>query len=250
MSNIYLTEKRAVLSVAEAKKANRAENRKSTKRLLYPIILIAAGIALILIWQFKGGQSTKTKSSVTSATKKQAIALFNEGNFKKAIPKLQVYVAGHPNDVKSHSVLAQSYWLAGNTNAALSQYLEIVKIQPNDADTRYRLGILYGLLKENKKSINNLKAAARINPKLAVFRAELAKAYARSGKYGQAIKSWRRALDLTPAGNSLYRAGIYTEIGNIYLLKKDKANAKSAYEEGLKIDAGNKYLQSQLEKVK
>ncbi len=250
MSDIYLTAAKAVFSVADIKRADRMEARKKTKQFIYLIIIIILVVAFILFWFLRSGQSTKTKSTVTVETKNKAVALFNKGDFKKAIPKLKVYVNEHPGDIKARSILAQSYWLDGNNKVALNQYLMIIKIKPDDADTYYRLGILYGSLKENKRSISSLKEAVRINPKLAVFQAELAKAYARSGKYDQAINGWRRALDLTPESNSSYRAGIYAEIGNLYLLKNDSGNAGSAYEEGLKIDGNNEYLKSQLNKVK
>lgn len=236
--------------MADVKRVDRVETRKQSKRFVYLLVISVVAVALILIWQFRSGPSVKTKSTATVATKKQAIALFNKGDFKKAIPKLKVYVDGHPGDTDARSVLAQSYWLDGKNKSALGQYLVIIKIKPNDAATHYRLGILYGLLKEDKKAISSLKEAARINPQLAVFQAELAKAYARGGNYDKAIGSWRQAFTLTPVGNAAYRAGIYAEIGNIYVLKHDVAKARNYYGEGLKLDGDNKYLKSQLDKVK
>lgn len=250
MPELDISNEKAVHNLAVTNRVERSNERKKGGRLIYLAIAGAAIIVvLIVIWAAKGRPSIVLKPATNADTKKQAVSLFNKGNFQKAIPKLKVYVDEHPSDAGARTVLAQSYWLNGKNKQALDQYLEIIKIKPDDADTLYRLGILYGLLKQNDKSIGSLEKAVKVNPRLAVFQAELAKAYARTGKYDQAVNHWQKALELTPESNATYRAGVLAEIGNDYVLKGDNAKAREAYTQGLTIEPGNAYLKSQLQKL-
>ena len=238
-----------VLTLAKEKRSERVSERKKRKSTIYFIIAGILVLALIIFLLTRGQSKSLIKPAATVKTKNQAVELFNKGDFKKAIPQLKVYVDEHPDDTGARTVLAQSYWLNGKNKEALAQYLEIIKIKPNDADTLYRLGILYGLLQQNNKAIGSLEKATKINPRLAVFQAELAKAYARGGKYDLAIGRWNKAMALTPASNKSYRANVFAEIGNLYVVRKDKAKAKEAYQQGLAIEPENTYLKSQLGKL-
>lgn len=247
MTDIDIMSKQSV-SVAEATKTKDKE-RKKIQTLLYVAILVGVVLMILFsLWVSFGGDKGQDKTT-TVATKREATTLFNEGNYKEAIPKLKVYVEEHPDDAEARAVLGQSYWLDGETDAALKQFQALLQVKPDDADTLYRLGILHGTLNNIDQSVKSLEKAVKIKPDQASYWAELAKAYTRVGKYDEAVDGWKKAFDLTLATNTSYRAGIMAEIGNVYLIKKENDKAVAAFNEGLAIDPDNALLKSQLVKL-
>lgn len=237
------------MSISKPDSQDANVGQDSIRRITYIGVVILILIVITIIIAVLGRTNEKKRPAATTATKDEAVASFNKGDFKKAIPKLKVYVSDHPGDFEARSVLAQSYWLDGRLKIAIGQYLKLNKARPKDADVLYRMGILYGQLKAEKKAVESLEKATKLRADQPVFLSELAKAYTRMSRYDRAVASWRRVLALTPENNVTLRANIFAEIGNVYVLKKDKVKAREAYNQGLAIEPQNEYLKKQLEMV-
>ncbi len=234
--------------VTRISKAGKDTENNIKKRLpqIAAVVALATIVAAILWLTLGRSGDGKVKLTTDASTVIEAEELFNRGNFKEAIPKLEVYVEEHPKDAEARSLFGQALWLKGNSEEAIDQFKAVLKETPDDVDTLYRLGVLYGQVGSDKESVDSLRTAVDIDPGQASSWAELAKAYTRVNKYDEAIDSWRRAFDLAAATNTSYKASIMAEIGNTFLIKKDEASAKNAYQEGLSIEPKNEFLKGQL----
>lgn len=222
-----------------------SERRPAIWLLLLAVVLFVA-LAAVLLVRMRGAEPSAPPT--TRATKQQATALYNKGDFKKALPKLQAYVKGHPADAESRSMLASSYWLSGKSKQALAEYLVLLKDTPEDAETLYKVGILYQQMRKPALSTSYLRKAVAANPKAPLFHVELAKALQREKKYAAAVAEWKEAIALSPA-NQKYQSLIYAQLGDTYLLSKDKAKAREAYDKAIELDDDNGYARQGLEKA-
>ncbi len=174
--------------------------------------------------------------------------MYEQGNYKQALPELLRLVDDDPRDAQARTMLASALWLDGKHEQALAQYRTLAEQNPEDADTRYRLGLLLRQWDKLDEAVVELEAAVEFRPDSALFLVELAKAYVKKGRYDEAIENWRTALDAYPT-DSPARSGIYAELGDTYVLMEESRRAREAYRAGLKIDPENSYLESQLEKI-
>ncbi len=241
--------------VEEVNSPKRSERKKySNKRsrdLVIPVgvvmfVVVATALAVILF--SNSSKKAKPKSTAKPSQKLEGIKLYNQGKVKEALPKLEAYVSGHPKDIEARDKLASSYWLTGKSKKALAEYLKILKLKPGDADTMYRLGILYRQLNDTKKVGFYLKKAVKEKPEVAIYRSELAKWYSSQRKYDKAIEQWNKVLELGP-DNNVYKANVYAELGDTYLLNNDVDQAREAFKKGLSLDSENQHLKTQLQKI-
>jgi len=216
-------------------RVNASERRPALWLLISAVVLFVV-LGAVLLARMKG--AGPTVPAATKATKQEATSLYNKGDFKKALPKFSAYVQGHPTDSGSRSMLASSYWLSGKPNQALSEFLLLLKDKPKDAETLYKVGILYQQMQKPALSTSYLRKAVAANSKTPLFRVELAKA----------LTQWKQAIALSPA-NQKYQSLIYAQLGDTYSLSKDKPKAKDSYGKALELDADNGYAQEQLKKL-
>jgi len=244
MSEIDISSE-SLADISEAKEDVSSSIKKRLPQIIGIVILVVIIATILLLTIGRNGDST-SELTTDASTLIEAEELFNRGNFKEAIPKLEVYVEEYPKDAEARSLYSQALWLKGDSKEAINQFKLVLKDVPDNVDTLYRLGILYAQVGKDNESLESLKKAVVINPDQASSQAELAKAYTRVNKYDEAIVSWRKAFNLSSPTNISYKASIMAEIGNTYLLKKDDENAKKAYQEGLSIEPENQFLKSQL----
>ena len=226
-------------------RVNASERRPALWLLISAVVLFVV-LGAVLLARMKG--AGPTVPAATKATKQEATSLYNKGDFKKALPKFSAYVQGHPTDSGSRSMLASSYWLSGKPNQALSEFLLLLKDKPKDAETLYKVGILYQQMQKPALSTSYLRKAVAANSKTPLFRVELAKALTREKQYAAAVTQWKQAIALSPA-NQKYQSLIYAQLGDTYSLSKDKPKAKDSYGKALELDADNGYAQEQLKKL-
>lgn len=118
-----------------------------------------------------------------------------------------------PNDIKSQRILADTYVVLGNYDAAEKVNKKIIDLEPNNVQYYVALGDLQ-LLKINKdagnkdemikKTINFYQKALSINPYTDAIYYKLATLYAENGNIDNALKNIALATKLKPK-SSLYR---------------------------------------------
>lgn len=220
-------------------------------------ILGLGALALVIVFivfravnQSEGPTTKKPVSKEITAEKSRETGLerFNKGQIKEAIPALERAVQSAKADTGTKTALALAYTATNKPQKAEAQYEAILKDQPKDAPTLYRLGILKQQLNRPEESVALLERAVNADPKTAQFRAELAKAYGLAGHKDKALSEWQRVLKLTPP-QDLYRATILAQMADIYLAQNQKEKAVSLYKDALAIDPANPYVKQQISRV-
>ncbi|WP_066381134.1 MULTISPECIES: tetratricopeptide repeat protein [unclassified Anabaena] len=87
---------------------------------------------------------------------------------------------------------------AGNTNEAEEILSELIKEQPDFAEAWNRRAFLYYSLGEYKKSLADCQMVIQINSVHFGALHGMGLCYAALGKYSQAIKAFKRALEIQP----------------------------------------------------
>lgn len=224
-------------------------NIKDLLKSKYAILLIfVVSIIFLFIFIFKPFEQTDLEKEQTKKIRQEIYSLYNTGKIKEVLPRLESFDEDNPDDVEMKTLLASSYWLIGKQKKALSVYEEILKIDSGNADTLYRLGILYRQLGKQELALENLQKA--VNEKLdnALFKSELAKQYELLKKYDLAINQWKAALKLLPQKTD-YQGSIWESIGGDYQNLGKLQDAKKAYETGLKFAPNSSSLKEKMSKL-
>jgi tetratricopeptide (TPR) repeat protein len=223
------------------------------KGVVTGVILLVVALALVFLVLYAWGLHEKSKPknilSREEVSKEKINLLYNQGKAKEVIPLLQVYLKKNRNDIQAQNMLASAYLLVGDIKRATRRYQLILKLKPGDSDTLYRLGILYREQGLPGEAIVYLKKAIEVAPAVPLYQAELARALTATKKFDEALSVWEKVMVLTPPSDKKYRATIYGEMANIYLLKNNWQMAQDMLESGLRIDAQNQFLLTLKEKI-
>jgi tetratricopeptide (TPR) repeat protein len=168
---------------------------------------------------------------------------FRLGRIREAVAAAQDQVSKHPDDVEAHELLGRVYLRSlgdgqgpqanDMLQASIKEYEKIVKLKPNDLETRLLLGQLYGLNHDSLKAEEEFKAAQKIDSTSEEVVLSMARLYSEQGDMERAAKVIAEvpATDRTSRENFAL-AGIYDT------LKKPK-EAASAYQATLDQDPDN-----------
>jgi tetratricopeptide (TPR) repeat protein len=89
--------------------------------------------------------------------------------------------------------------------AAIADYNEAIKLQPDDALVYACRGIALWVLGKKAEALSDFKTAARLEPQSQELRAQLAEAFAIVGDHTQAIEHLTQAIKLDPRDANLYK---------------------------------------------
>jgi tetratricopeptide (TPR) repeat protein len=168
---------------------------------------------------------------------------FRLGRIREAVSAAQDQVNKHPADIEAHELLGRVYLRSlgdgqgpqanDMLQASIKEYEKIVKLKPNDLETRLLLGQLYGLNHDSLKAEEEFKAAQQIDSTSEEVVLSMARLYSEQGNMERAGK----VIADVPVGDRTSRedfalAGIYDT------LKKPK-EAAAAYQATLDQDPDN-----------
>jgi len=96
---------------------------------------------------------------------------------------------------------------------AFRHYQEAVRLNPRFAEGYFRLGVLYGLRRDSKRSLEMYQRAVDLAPGSAQYRNNLADAYFKRGEYANAIDQFAQ-IDRLPSA-ALEMANIHRLLGQL-----------------------------------
>jgi tetratricopeptide (TPR) repeat protein len=104
--------------------------------------------------------------------------------------------------------------------AAITDYTEAIRLNPNDAYAYFRRGYTYGKLKQDDKAVHDYTKAIQLKPDYADAYHNRGYAYGKLKQYDKAVDDYTKAIQLKPDG-----AGAYFNRGSAYgkLKQYDKA---------------------------
>jgi superkiller protein 3 len=117
--------------------------------------------------------------------------------------------------------------------AAIEPLQHAAELMPEDARTKWLLGVALEAAKKDSLAIEQYEAAAKLDPKSADIRNSLGFALLRTGSAGDAEAAFREAIALKPSGEAASQA----HKGLLRALIAEKKNDDAATELGVYLDA-------------
>lgn len=99
-------------------------------------------------------KALELRSDYSDAGLQLGLAYEIRGDNEKAISQLNSFLENGTADINIAFQLGRIYYNSGNTSEAKNIFLEIIRIQPNNANARYSLGLIY---EEEENNENALK---------------------------------------------------------------------------------------------
>ena len=171
-------------------KPDYTEARNSLGAALY-----AKGDREAAIAQYR--KALEIKPDYAEALNNLGAALFATGDLEAAIAQYRKAIEIKPDYAEAIHNLGSALATKGDFQAAIAQYRKALEIKPDYAEARNNLGNALFMQGDLEEAIAQYEKASQLsggaNP--AILRA-LATAYAKTGSYGQAADTARRALEL------------------------------------------------------
>jgi len=153
------------------------------------------------------------------------LALVQTGKLDKAGAALKKALASGKEPANTHEGLLRLYLVQGNSDGAMREYRQTLRLKPNDADLHTEFAAM--LWKQNKlnEAVEEYRAVARLKPGDAPSQAALGFALMQSRDYAGAYAAYRRAAELAPKvanyQSSMKQAFEYDQKYSKALKKKD-----------------------------
>ena len=122
---------------------------------------------------------------------------------------------------------------AGQLDLAEQIYRQILKAEPNHADSLHLLGLIAYQQGQFPTALELIGRAVALNPSADVYHNSLGLTYQGLGNSGEAIACYRRALQLNPQA-----AGTHNNLGNALRDEKKLDEAIAAYRQALQLSPG------------
>ncbi|MBF0463905.1 MAG: tetratricopeptide repeat protein [Nitrospirae bacterium] len=158
-------------------------------------------------------------------------ALNMTGDVTGAIEMYENSLKLNLNNAEMHNNLGNLYTQTGNFALADSEILTALKLNPNLYDGYNNLGVLYANTGRMTDAVKEFKRALSIKKDYITGFKNLANAYMGLKMFDEADSTLNAAIAMNP--DSFV---ILTTIGNMHLLKGDKAMAREFYLKALKIN--------------
>ena len=123
---------------------------------------------------------------------------------------------------------------AHDIDAALAEFREAVRLDPNHAEAHTKLGLAYKQKGDLGHAAESLKNAVRLDPNDFVSIFELGEVYRLLNRVTQAIRAYAIACELNPLD-----FGAHARLADCYYRSGDMDAAAKTYEEALKLDSRN-----------
>lgn len=133
---------------------------------------------------------------------------------------------------EAHYQLGISYLNDNNIQPAFVELQKSLELNPNNKEVLNAIGIIYLLkLEDYPKAIEHFRRALKVDKNFSEALNNLGIAYEKTGKYSEAIESFRAAL-LNPLYRSAEKA--FSNLGRAYYRAKRFDDAIEAYKEALR----------------
>lgn len=189
-----------------------------------------------LVWQ---DEVTFWQDVVSKAPKKTrphgnlGDAYEERGRYEAAIQEYLLVLKLEPNNIKAYNNLGIAYKNLGHLDEAIESYQRVLKLDPGFAMAHSNLGTVYAEQGRYEAAIREYKLALELNKDLGDAHHNLANAYAIQGQFDGAIQEYRMALKLEP-----HDPDVHYHLGLTYMLKGNREAARREFEETLKIKPG------------
>jgi protein O-mannosyl-transferase len=125
-------------------------------------------------------------------------ALAKKGQSDEAIHQYQEAIRINPDYARAHNNLGFALDKKGQTDEAIRQYEETIRLEPNHAEVHNNLGAALAEQGQSDEAIRHYQAALRLKPDHAEAHNNLGIALGRKGQTDKAIRQFQEAVRLKP----------------------------------------------------
>jgi tetratricopeptide (TPR) repeat protein len=147
----------------------------------------------------------------------------------KAFAVVKMWVELYPDDLAGHEMLASLYSVRNMHNEAISEYKEIVRLDPGRYDVLSKLGNLYMADGKNDSALIYYQQYASMLPQEADSYIKLGNYYVMVGKFDLARENYENALAVADATE---KEGIMISLGNV---KRFSGEFEQAFEQYMDV---------------
>jgi tetratricopeptide (TPR) repeat protein len=164
---------------------------------------------------------------------------FNAKNDAAAIETLKKILELSPEDLDALTNLALLYQRGNQIDEAINCYRQIERLAPKHFAARNNLSIIYMNQKRYAEAAVELEAANSLSPGNPDILQRLGDAYAMQLMHARAVAAYQNALASISTDDSAVRAGVYSKLGFSLASLNRNAEAVSALENSLGLNAKN-----------
>jgi len=224
------------------------KNTAEAVRVLEPLLKSNDGFVLaklrLAAIDFSGNHRPQAYQAIDEVLKrepKNESALLEKGRFlmadrksSEALALATAAVAGNPVSVGGHYLKGRALIGVGNTDAALKEFQEVLRLSPSATVALVKLGDLMLARGDATGAIEFLNQAIKNQPQSGIAHYLLAKSFLRLGNLTRAQPELMGLVKGSP--NS---AEVHALLGDFYWAKHDLAHARESYDRALKAQGGS-----------
>jgi tetratricopeptide (TPR) repeat protein len=124
--------------------------------------------------------------------------LLTKGQTDAAIRQLREILRLKPDYADAHNLLGLALVKKGQIDEAINEYQDAIHLDPDGADAHYNLGVALGKKGQIDEAINQYQDAIRLKPDLSPAHNNLGNALISKGQIDEAIRQLREAIRLNP----------------------------------------------------
>jgi TolB-like protein/Tfp pilus assembly protein PilF len=189
------------------------------------------------------------RSNDAGAHVQRGDTLLSMGRVDEAIVSLREGIRLQPDRAAAHGNLARAYWLGkGDVDSAITEFEETLRINPTAGYSHLQLAMLYTLRGDFTAAEQLAQDAIRLQDQamsgttgllLVGAHSRLGYVHYRQGRYEEAIREYRRELEMLSVGDHLLRERTSIELnqklGAAYRRRGDLASAEVHESEALRL---------------
>ncbi len=142
-------------------------------------------------------------------------------------------VAKSPMKARPHHNLGWAYSQTGQTENAMGEYREALRLAPDVPEVHYDLGLVYAAKGELDDAMDEYREAIRLDPGYAKPHNNLGVVYRANGRLDDAVREFSEAIGLAPGMSEAH-----TNLGVAYALTGRADDAIREYLEAVRLDPG------------
>jgi tetratricopeptide (TPR) repeat protein len=146
-----------------------------------------------------GAPTTTPEQTDISTSKERGEALFNAGEYAKAVEEFSKVVELQPQDTWSLGMRGECYRMLSRYEEAIADFSRSLELTPDSAWDLAHRGECYRVKEDYPKAIADLSRAIELNPEDAWALGSRADAYRLTDQYDQAIEDFSKAIRLDPS---------------------------------------------------
>ena len=181
--------------------------------------------------KLKAGITSKSPSTCKPPQEQseELLSLYNRGRFEEVLLKIKPLISLFPKAIDLHNLQGASNAALERHEAAIKNYEQAIKINPNYADAHLNKGSALQEKGDLKSAIESFHQTLLINPNHTVANFNMGNVLHKKGELDAAVDSYKKALKINPD-----YAEAHFNMGNILMEQGKFTQAVEAYEQTLK----------------